>query len=850
MFRSYLLTAWRTMRRDRAFTAISILGLAVGLACCILMLLYAQHELNYDTHYANSDRLYQVYMAGGEAGRGTYVQYSIVKALQIGDAEDVVRAAGYNGSAGETSLYFSHNDVQYSESYMAVSSDFFDLLDREFIDGQPAVALTEPGGVVLAASLATQLFGSDRAVGRTLIAKNGTLLTVTAVVADAPENSHLQARMFLNFTGWIAVRFGDARRDPDLQWVDGAILEVAPSANLPDITFRLNEAYRALPIYPRLESRNQWVSMRTLPDIHLDQIAIQILDPEGQATLTLSNRDMVVISGALSLLVLAIGIINFVNMMIARASQRQREISTRKALGATRDQLFVQYLSEAFLISSIAVLAALPLTFLALPGFNVLVDRSLSIVSLIEPGMFALVVALNVLVGLAAGTLPALALSRLPPVASQLTPKGGGRLRQGLVLGQFFIASLLIVLALTARGQVGLMRNLDFGYDHHIFDGTMELTSFNAWSLRSEGRGVARHAWNRLATTLQRELARQTAIETASVATDSFLIAPGGPTEMTLVGGVKEHYVEIGAMTAVDANFLDVYRLPLVAGRNFESQRGGDVTRVTVHMAADGTRWERIEVSAGALLITESAARALGFDSPEAAIGARLRYNAERMVDIGVASNNPEYRVIGVTGDMLVGDGLSGTMAGSFLHPMERSFRWYLRAEKGSSAELIQQAKAVFAEVAPDLIIELQYRPDTMARILRPFERLMIGFIGYALIAITISCFGLYAMTAFVIGRRKKEVGVRKVLGATNSQLMRLLISDLLKPVLTALVFALPSGYVLSNYLLESFITRVSAGPSILGSTIVMTLLITAATVSGQTWKLASTCPSDLLLHE
>lgn len=851
---SWLLSAWRSVCLSISGAFLSVLGLSFGISCCILMLLFAKYEFSYDSDYAGSDRTYRLDRAQEEGVISNNLLHSFTPELFAPLSPET--GSGDIEVYGRYEPFMVRNIIIRSqqrlseEECLLVDKGFFQLLDFPIIENGVFQEFSDPGTVVITKSIARKYFGSRPVLGNTLILQDNKLLKVVGVVNDFPDNSHIKQRIFVNSSTYQNI----AGLEWDLSSIlSAALVRLSETADPESVIAQLNRSYRFL----HGDDENPRFRLTPISDIHLDAPAINLMVSGSGNSWSVTNRVFTVIGIILALMILTTAIINFVNINVAKASQRSREIGVRKVLGASRAQLLGQYLSEAMLLTVLAALLALLLVWALLPWFNMIVDRPLALTELSGVKDWIIFLSMTFIIGILAGFYPALVLSRLSPIAAI---RGGnsvastGNLRKVLVINQFAVATLLVAAALMAYQQLDLFRDQDMGFDKDMYLLKPNLDSLITFNRNNkESHGDYSNPLYKVSLRIQKELLQQSAI--SNVAVSGF--APGynfpDSLEASRSDDGEQPYVSIGYVGSIDEHFIELYDIPFLAGRNFSMAQSSDV-----EPEFDQKNWNASK-EGGAIILTETTVKLLGFRSPEEAIGQTVfsrmplfDYEVKRQEKLGVQVPRPSTsnHVVGVVKDMQLGDGILGIQAAGFTFNPRGGSSLSVKAQPGQGKAAMEQIRNTLKQTAPDLLFDLQYLPETLERSLLPFNRLLLAFIGFAILAIGISCLGLYAMAKFTVARRTKEVGIRKVLGASSGRLVWLLGWDFTKPVVVAMALSLPLAYISCNYMLQAFVQKVPIGFELLGGAAMLITGISWLTVGSQTWIAANANPSESLRSE
>ena len=803
MLRNYFKIALRNLMRHKGYAFINIAGLAVGLACCLLIGLFVRSELSYDRFHEKADRLYRAWVDEREEGERFF---NTITPIPLGptlertfpDVQEAVRLYAYADLV-------RRGERQFTERIHLADSAFFDVFTFPLIRGDPQAALDQPNSVVLTEPIARKYFGDEDPVGQTLAVRVGGEvqdLTVTGVAEAPPEASSIQFDVLVPFA---KNGFRESSKQAWRQiYVETYVLlregtsADALEAKLPSMVQQVfGDQYR---------EGTYLVGLQNITNIHLNPDIPIGLEP-------ISDPAYSYILSAIALLVLLIACINFVTLSVGRSADRALEVGVRKAVGAQRRQLVGQFWGEALLLTGLALMLGIVLTWVFLPLFNSLSGRTLYFTFGL-PTVLMLLGALAV-VGLAAGSYPAIVLSGFRPVEvlkGTLQVKGDKSfLRRGLVVVQFALAIFLVASMLVMAQQMRYLQTKNLGFDKE------QVVTIPTTGGFSEGF--------RTYELLRGEL--QAVPGVAGVTASAFVF--GGPGW----AGIGYH-AEDGTYREFNANFagydfVETLGIEMAAGRPFSRELSADTSR--------------------GLLVNEAFVAEYGWEDP---IGRRLPGPFPDHEVIGVVEDfnyaslhTPvEPLVIAANPDLV----LRGAANVDFSGDPTPDISVRLRPENlPATLEQVERAwKAVapeqpFAYTFLDAAVDSQYRLE--ARLSR--------IVGVAsALAILIACLGLFGLAALTAVRRTKEIGVRKVLGASVSSITLLLSKDFLGLVLVALALAVPVAYLVMRQWLEGFAYRVGLGPSIFVLAGVLVLLIALVTVSYQAVKAALADPVKSLRYE
>jgi putative ABC transport system permease protein len=766
MFRSYLATAWRSLNRDRLHAIINILGLSIGLAAALLIALYLRHELSYDGFLTDSDQVYRISTQETIPGRAMSWQPGPPEHTAAPLALDFPELAGVARLTADR-ISVRRGEVETLELMYWADPAFLTVMGLKTIAGDAATALDAPDGVVLTRSMARKYFGTDRPIGGTLEFRRHDPMRVTAVIEDLPSNTHLTTQIIASGRSSTSPLAEEDATPPRPGVTDfSGYLYVRLRPGVPAATIEPRLADFVARHFPASDGQN---AMKLA--LKLDPVTSIHLLPYDDDMKDASSPQTLAVVGLVGVLIVVIASINFVNLMTARAARRAIEVGIRKALGATRSQLFVQFMGEAICYVAIAAFFAVLLIEFVLPGFNALADCQIDFALWQDPGLALGAVALTVAVGAGAGCYPALVLSGFRPAivlkSARAASSGGNRLRRALVVLQFgaSIALAIATLVIVQQTRFATSESLHFDRDQVALVRGPQACSDSVRDAISALSGVRAAVCSRSAPL---------DFSTAS-----------GSTELPDGRQVNVERVDI------DFGFFDFYRLAPIAGRNFDRNR-----------AEDAVPDDRAAVMDASIVINEAAVRAYGFSGPQAAIGQMLTID-------GVRPSTHPSQVIGVVRDFPIGTIRKAVRPSIFY--IDRH-DWGLLSVKLDGRQIPETLAAIdriWAENVAEAPIRRLFLDNEIAKRYRDIERQGIIFVGFSAIAITLGCLGLFALSAFEAARRTKEAGIRKALGASTLAVTRRLVWQFTKPVLIANVLAWPVVWWFMRRWLDGFAYRI-----------------------------------------
>lgn len=798
MLKNYLRVALRNLRKHKAYAFINITGLAIGIACCCFIFLYVQDEFSYDRYHANADRIVRI---AEDLRTESELLYQATSAPAMGpkfveDFPEVLSMVRFDNTGG----LFQYKDRRFQEDNLFFAdSTVFDIFSFELLQGDPKTALTRPYSLVLTESAAQKYFDAgEDPIGKVLTDENedGQPFTVTGIVADVPRNSHFR------FEGLIAMSTRTAsnpRMDDIWFWnsfytylllpegYDKAELEAKVPAfierHMADAT---GMYYEQLPLIP-------------LTDIYLTSHRTWEIEPN-------SNGTYLYIFAAVAIFILLIACVNFMNLATARSAERAKEVGMRKVVGARRMQLAGQFLSESFVMTTVAMVLALGLCWVLMPVFNNLTGKALSVGILLQ-GMYAIgLVGLVLTVGLVAGLYPAIVLSSFRPIrvlkGQFRSSKDGAWLRKGLVVFQFGISIVLIVGTVVVIQQLAYLQDQNLGFTQE----QLLVLDFNYDDKVHQ----------------QAEAIKQSFLAHPNI-THAGLSAstPGsGNTNMFTNVDVREGDTRAANLNyyPVGIDFLETYGLEVIAGRGFSRDFPVDTLE--------------------SLIINEAMLAHFGWATPEEALDRTFRRGRNVLRVVGVVKDF-NYKSLHETVQPLA----------LFVNPNWTQFLT-LRLNTQNLQQTMVDIEGLWAELVPHRPYDAVFLDDYFNRQYRAEERFASLFRYFAGLAILIACLGLFGLASFMAQQRTKEIGVRKVLGATVGQILVLLSKDFARLVVVAFVVATPVAYFAMDQWLTSFAYRIDMGMWVFLVAGVLAFLIAGLTVSYQALKAAVANPVQSLRYE
>lgn len=755
MLKNYIKVALRNLTRYKVYSFINIFGLALGMAVCMLIYLYVNDELSYDKFHEKSDRIFRVSREFLESDGKTSLHLGhvappaapLLKSDFPGIVENSVRVFAIGHALVD------YDGKKLFERISFADEDFFEVFTFKMLEGDPSTALAEPNTVVLSREAAQRMFGDESAIGKTIQYENEVDLIVTGVTEDVPANSHFHYDYLISFKV-LEDYFGVENMMSN--WNNNSYSTYlllkegydpkALEAKLPSFLDKHIGPSNGGPV-SGLTKLHLW----PITDIHL----YSNLDSEAEAN---GKIEHIYIYSIIGLFILLIACINFMNLATARSARRGKEVGLRKVMGAYRLTLIKQFISESFVITLFSLLLAIILVLVFLPFLNSFIEKDLAFDFNIQKITALIVIAL--LVGIVSGSYPAFFLSSFEPATVLKGINKPGKpsvLRSTLVVVQFTISIVLIAGLVIVFEQLQYVKSKDLGFKK---DNLVVLPSSEKIAEEYES--------------IKARLLNNKNIKSVTVATriPSGRLLDNGTAKIEIGGELKEINFRLPDVS-VDHDFFTTFDIPLVAGRNFNKDFASD--------------------SLEAFIINESAVSAIGYSSPDEIIGKEIHYNDRKGKIIGVAKNFHFESLHQPISPIL------------FQIVRDRGPSLVVRLEENNKYETLSWLEDQWAYLRPDLPFNYFFIEDSFVEQYTAEEKLgkLIGY--FSSIAILIACLGLLGLASFTTEQRTREIGIRKVLGASVSEILMLLIKGFTKLVIIAFVIACPLAYFGMNKWLQNF---------------------------------------------
>jgi len=809
MILNYFKTAYRSLLKNKGFTALNILGLSLGLISCLLIIFYVVDELSYDGYNTKANRIYRVnedLKLGENNVFYAVAMPPLAKTLkaEFSYVENTVRIK----NAG--SLHVKLNNSSVLENGFAFADpSLFDVFTLPMINGNPKTALAEPNSVVITESTAIKYFKNTAVLGKFIPVDGNTLLKVTGVIKDIPKQSHFKFDFFISMSSFKDSESNEWLRSDYNTYVlfknpgDHKKLEAALPAFLNKFSGddMRNQLHQTMSEFEKGGSFFR-LNLTALTDIHLKSNRTGELGPN-------STVQYVYIFSAIALFILLIACVNFMNLSTARSANRAREVGVRKVLGSAKKHLIAQFLIESILLTFIATVIAITVASMLLPAFNQLSGKNLTITTQTLTWLVPALLSIVVVVGLLAGSYPAFYLSAFQPIQ---VLKGklaagfkGSKLRSFLVVFQFSISIFLIIGTLVIYNQLHYIQNRDLGYNRN-----QVLIVNNAFELGDQ------------ASIFKNEVKQLSGVADATMT--GFLPTSGWKnTAVFFKDAVFDQKKALFPQVwEIDEDYVKTLGMKMVAGRSFSSEMRTD--------------------SSG-IIINEAAAKFLGLKNP---LNQPLyRSNGGNQT----VANSKQYHIVGVVKDFNFSS-LRNVISPMVLVLGKNNNSLSVKVSMANLPSLMRQITDKWKSLSPGVQMNFSFMDQDFEASYRTEQRVGTIFIVFTSLAIIIACLGLFGLAAYAAEQRTKEIGVRKILGASIGAITGMLSFDFIKLVLLSILVALPAGWYVMNKWLQSFVYRDSIHWWMLALAGFAAVFIALITVSYQSIKAALSNPVNSLRAE
>jgi putative ABC transport system permease protein len=807
MIKNYIKIAIRSLSKNKGFTAINVLGLALGLASCLLIMFYVFDELSYDKYNTKADRIYRVnedIRFGGNSNSYAVAPAPLASALKndFPEVEQVVRFR----TRGNFQVKKGNQNIQ-EDRVVYADPAIFKVFTLPMIGGDPATALNDTHSVVITERTAQKYFNRTNVVGQVLTVNDTSLYKITGVIKDIPKQSHFNYDLFLSMSS-----LPNSRDDSWFSSNYNTYVLLKPNADF-------NKFQAKIPAFFQAQSGPQLQSVLHLTFAKFEQGGnffhlnftpikqIHLHSNRGGELGMNGDIEFIYMFSAIAIFILLIACVNFMNLSTARSANRAREVGVRKVLGSPRKYLIAQFLTESIIVTLVGAIIAFFAAWALLPMFNQMSGKELTITPQIMAWIIPLILLLVVVIGALAGSYPALFLSGFQPIevlkGKLASGFKGGMLRSFLVVFQFTISIFLIIGTLVIYNQLKYIQNKDLGYNRNQV--------LTVWDLNVLG--------NR-AKAFKQEIKQLSGVQNATM-TIALPTADFWSSSAIFKNPVADQKNSVITQEwTVDEDYIPTLDMKMRTGRNFSKD-----------MPTDST----------AVIINEATAKMLGYKNP---INQLLYYPQNSK-----ASVLKPYHIIGIMKDFNF-QSLKSNVSPLILFMGDDERALSMRSANGTMLALLDKVKAKWAQFAPNQQFNYSFMDKDFDALYRTEQRTGTIFVAFTSLAIIIACLGLFGLAAYAAEQRTKEIGIRKVLGASMSTIVQMLSKDFIKLVVIAIIIASPLAWWAMNKWLQDFAYRIHIRWWVLAIAGSGAILIAFVTISFQSIKAALTNPVKSLRSE
>jgi putative ABC transport system permease protein len=798
MLRNYLLVAFRNLKRNKVYSFINISGLSIGLACCILILLYNKDEVSFDRFHKNAASIYRITHKRTDLA-GKVIATSGITGMMPGPnfKREIPEIREFVRVQGEQLPVKIGNDI-FEQEGMYADDNFFNVFSFPLISGDPKKVLSDIHSVVLSEDIAKKLFGKTDIVGQTIELPTGKdrafeTFAVSGIVANSPQNSSIKLDMVL------PMKLNEREGGGDNQWINfylNTFVVINPTAKIPAVTTKFKKVYETN-AKDQIKEAIEKYSFKETIEFGLQPLLDMHLSTDYRSEnglINASNPLYAKILSAIAAFILIIACINFVNLTVARSLKRAKEIGIRKVIGGDRRQMIVQFLGESYLLTAIAFIMSILLVIILLPIFNQLSNKALSFTYLLDGKLILTYCILFLVTGFLAGFYPALILSGFDPAETlynRLRFSGKNYLAKSLVILQFTLATFLIIATITIYAQFNYLTKRELGYN----DKNIVLLT------------TSRMKKDKL------EIFKNELLKNPSI----LKVAGRNRGEWTTIAKADGRDIDFG-LEVIDVNFLQTYEIPLSSGRNFSPSLSTDSTR--------------------SILVNESFVKMVGWKE---GLGKEVDFFYD----------NRKYTIVGIVKDYHFESLQFKIRPQLFIMDPQYDYGMLIiKINPEKSSATLKHIETVFKKLQPFEPYQYQFKDEVNIKNYEAENKWKQIISFAAMITIFISCIGLFGLATLAAEKRVKEIGIRKVLGASVSGIAANLSNSFLKLVGIAVVIAFPAAWWAIQKWLENYPYRISVGPGIFFGAALTVVLLSIITVSYQAIRAAKANPVNSLRSE
>lgn len=799
MWKNYLKISLRNLRKRKLYTGINLIGLTVAIVSFLAICLYIQHEWSYDKMYADYDRIYkfnQEFISQGESQLVSSTPSSLIPTLIEEIPEVETGTLVFDLSIFSSVLIDAGEGNQEEQSFAFVDENYFRVFDFELLSGNPELVLSEPNQIVLTKSTAERYYGNTSSASGKVLKVDGKDFTVSGVMEDFPSNSHMEFDFLASFKSH--------RHGKSPEWSPSnyyTYVKLKPDTDVPAFESKVEEIKEKYLGKDLAEyGYKTFFHLQPVSLIHLGDQSLGSIKPG-------TDIRYLYIFGIVALLLIAIGIINYVNLATAEATERNKEVGLRKAMGAGRGQLFGQFVSESMVLTLAATVLSVFCLYLMLPKFSEMGGVPMTVNSLMNPLGFGFIIGLILAVGLLAGMYPSLILSGMEPIqalANKTKLGGGAWVRKSLVVFQFFVSMGLLIATFVVKSQLDYMQTVSLGYDREQL-----IAVPYHYSIRDK------------VETMKEQMLQNGRANSVALAADmpvhikaGYKIFPGGDNQ--------REFMITGYST--DEDIVKTLNLAILAGTDLSEN---DISR------SDATDSEDLVP----IILNESAIKEMGW-TPKEAIG--------KTVNFGFS----DARIKAVVGDFYFNSMHENIGPLGIFKDQGNANVMLVKIPGGSPSSSLASLEDIWKKFVPERPFNYRFIDQEYAQLYRSEERVGVIFTLFSGIAVFIACMGLFGLVSYVALRRTREISIRKVLGATQKDVVSVLASDFFKLLSVASVLAIGFGLWFSDTWLQSFANKVSFSPWPYIMAILVVLLLAGLTIGYRSWKVFRLNPAKTLKSE
>jgi putative ABC transport system permease protein len=807
MFKNYFKIAWRNLMRHKVYSGINIFGLAIGIAACLLILQYVTYELSYEDFQVNKERIYRVqqdrYDNGKLSTQWAAGAFGVGNAFKdaIPEIENYVKVV----ATGNVTTEVQNQPLKIEQVFFA-SGSFFNIFTNHLLSGDKNTALKEPNTAAVSETMARNIFGTTNVIGKRLELNRNSSYLITAVFKDAPDNTQLKPNLLLSYSTFVKMNTDSSGDGPERAWEwDGCLtyLLLRKDADVKKVEKKFVPVVEKF-VGADMKKYNAAVvyKLQPLKDIHL--YSHYMMEP-GE---TGDGKTVYLLLG-LAFFIVIIAWVNYINLATARAITRAREVGVRKAIGSRRNQLVFQFLSESAVMNGIALVLAILIVMIAIPGFNTLSGQKLSFTLFSKYQFWLSLIALFITGVFLSGLYPAFVLSGFKPIEVLKGNMGGTKqsavLRKSLVIFQFAASLFLLIGTVTVYRQIEYMRRQSLGIDiNHTLVVNAPIVGIDS-------------TYSKKMVAFKGELSQNTSIKNITVST----AIPGEPVGWN-AGGIKlvgadENTQKQYRVIGVDYDYMKTFDLKLIAGRAFSKSFGSDDS---------------------AVIFNRKAIEQLGFNKPEEALNKRIDFWGRRYTIVGVTENFHQQSLQDAYEPLILRliPGVNGYLS--------------VRTNGADAGKTINVVKAEWNKFFPGNTFDYFFLDEHFNDQYKADQRFGHVFGLFTGLAILVACMGLFGLASFTTIQRTKEIGIRKVLGASVFNILKLLYREFALLLLISFVIAVPVAWVATSNWLQGYAFRTGMHWTYFVLPFITIVLIALVTVSFQSIRAAISNPAKSLRTE